>query len=168
MNNQSNELKRTFNRVKKFIESEFELDGELFFKNRTFEYIKARQFFVAYLFNNLAKFYPKRYFTYSGIGQFMNRDHATVIHNLKQYHNLIYADKIYREESRGLFYKIDCAINLKTTGDYTSKEILNGSLELIDEIQAEKMLGVLTDNDCIILTDIIDFLNSKKNITINE
>ena len=156
----SEDLKNILTRVKKFIEDYLQLDEDLFSKNRTRGFAKGRQFFVAYAFNNLKKHFKrtKHDFGYQKI-------HVTVIHALKKYEDLMYSDREYREESKGLFYLIDSALNFKASDEYTAKQIIIGSLELHSEVQISKMLSVLVDNDLIILSDIVNFLHSKKILT---
>jgi len=164
----SDDLKNILTRVKKFIEDYLQLDEDLFCKNRNRGFTKGRQYFVAYAFNNLKKHFKrtKHDFGYQKIADFMNnRNHCTVIHALRKYEDLMYSDREYREESKGLFYLIDSALNFKASDEYTAKQIIIGSLELHSEVQISKMLSVLVDNDLIILSDIVNFLHSKKILT---
>ena len=135
----SDDLKNILTRVKKFIEDYLQLDDDLFAKNQTRGFAKGRQFFVAYAFNNLKKHFKrtKHDFTYQKVADFMNnRNHVTLIHALKKYDDLMYSDREYREESKGLFYLIDSAINFKLSNqEYTAKEIIIASLDLHSDVQ---------------------------------
>ena len=42
-------------------------------------------------------------FTYQYIGEFLNRDHATVLYNCSQHENLCLGDKMYKKQSEELF-----------------------------------------------------------------
>jgi hypothetical protein len=67
-------------------------------KNRTNDYVYARAIFFA-----LAKKLTKH--SHSVMGSFLNRDHATSIHGVKTFNNLMATDKDFREAARFALFK---------------------------------------------------------------
>ena len=67
-------------------------------KNRTTEYVDARAIFFA-----LSKKLTRH--SHSVIGSFLNRDHATSIHGIKTFNNLMATDKDFRDAARFALFK---------------------------------------------------------------
>tara|TARA_R110000824_G_scaffold292462_1_gene480886 strand:+ start:747 stop:1196 length:450 start_codon:yes stop_codon:yes gene_type:complete len=67
-------------------------------RNKTTQYVDARAIFFA-----LSKKLTRH--SHSVIGSFLNRDHATSIHGIKTFNNLMATDKDFRDAARFALFK---------------------------------------------------------------
>lgn len=83
-------------------------------KARYREIVELRQMFC-FIARNMG-------FSLTAIGQFLgNRDHTTVIHNIKTFHNIVDTDDIYKEKYNRISTKI------KEDGNYINTSAMVGS-----------------------------------------
>ena len=107
----------TCEEIKEFVKSEFGIE-DLEKNTRQSDYIKAR-----FAFCYLCYKYSTELLTYRKVGEYIKRDHATVMYNLKEFPYIIESDKQFKEWFMGVEDKLRQQLPLK---DLTSVKKLDG------------------------------------------
>lgn len=82
--------------IKNHLSNSFGINDDLSNRNRSLNYVKARQFFVKYVTEVITKETGGRLFTLDEIGEYIDRDRSTIIHNIKTFDSLHFSDPKYR------------------------------------------------------------------------
>lgn len=121
-------------------------------KNRSVDYVTAREFFVRYVSGRFQKY------STSQIGAYMGRDHATVLHARRKFEDHSFADESYREKAHHIFLKLDLIMNQELTMQPIRDQIINYVREL-DAYGIEQLWDLLL-KDTPNLVDLMQQINS--------
>ncbi len=90
-------------------------------KCRKRNYVEARTIYFA-----LCREFTK--YPFKIIGSFIDRDHATCVHGLKVYNDLMQTDKVFREYTKRALYK--CCMMLGSDYDDSKKFLVDNFVQL--------------------------------------
>jgi len=127
-------------------------DIDIMAKNRSIEYVTAREYFIRYVSGRFQKY------STSQIGAYMNRDHATILHARRKFEDHSFADEAYREKAHHIFLKLDLIMNQELTMQPIRDQIINYVRQL--DALAIKQLWDLLLNDTPNLIDLMRQINA--------
>lgn len=140
-----------FKRIQLELNDMFGID--IMAKNRSIDYVTAREYFVRYVSGRFPQYSTAQ------IGSYMNKDHATILHNRKKFEHHSFTDKSYRDKAHGIFLKLDLIMNQELTMQPIRDQIINYVRQL--DALGIKQLWDLLLNDTPNLIDLMQQINSE-------
>ena len=133
------EIKNKLYPLKKALDERFGID--IFDKSRIKEYIKARQFFVGYVYKHYE-------YSYIQLSIYMKLNHATLIHMQNKFSDFISYDNEYLKEYESVCLELDILrIYVERSKKYSSKKrLLDFALFKADEELVDYVYSLLYKN----------------------
>lgn len=82
--------------IKNHLSKSFGIEDDLSKRDRSLNYVKARQFFVKYVTETILKKSGNQLFNLHEIGSYIDRDRTTIMYTLKTFDELHFSDPKYR------------------------------------------------------------------------
>ena len=131
--------------IKNHLSNSFGINDDLSNRNRSLNYVKARQFFVKYVTEVITKETGGRLFTLDEIGEYIDRDHTSVLHNIKVFDSLYFSDPKYRLDWNAEVLELNELIK-KDSGLLSLIQQAKDIIKKFDKVDILKLHKLLQEN----------------------